>query len=123
MNRQLLWAGLYAALIVALSSIPGKSFPAVRWLTHDKLIHLGEYAVFGILIYRAAATLRLQDRYLLGIAIVLAGLFGGLDELYQRLIPGRDSSFGDWSADQIGAVLGATGYFWWVRRRDRTTVH
>ncbi len=110
-------------MIVALSSIPGKSFPDVRWLSYDKLIHLGEYAVFGILAYRAAATVRPHNRYLLGIVIILAGLFGGLDELYQRLIPGRDSSFGDWSADQIGAILGAMGYFWWVQRRDQPSIH
>jgi VanZ family protein len=123
MNRQLLWAGLYAVLIVALSSIPGRSFPDVRWLSYDKLIHFGEYAVFSVLVYRAAASLKLQDRFLLGLAIVLAGLFGALDELYQLLIPGRDSSFADWSADQVGAVLGAVSYIWWVKRRDQPSVH
>ncbi len=123
MNRQLLWAGLYAALIVALSSIPGKSFPDVRWLSYDKLIHLGEYAIFSILVCRAAASFRLEGRFLLGIAIILAGLFGALDELYQLLIPGRDSSFADWLADQVGAVLGAVSYIWWNRRRDQPTVH
>ncbi len=122
MNRQLLWAGLYAALIVALSSIPGHSFPNVRLLSYDKLIHFGEYAVFSILLYRAAASLKLQDRFLLGLAIILAGLFGALDELYQLLIPGRDSSFADWSADQVGAVLGAISYIWW-QRRDQPAVH
>ncbi len=123
MNRQLLWAGLYAALIVALSSIPGKSFPDVKWLSYDKLIHLGEYAVFSILVYRAAASLRREDRFLLGIAIVLAGLFGALDELYQLWIPGRNSSFADWSADQVGAVIGAVSYIWWTQWRDQPSVH
>ncbi len=123
MNRQLLWAGLYAALIVALSSIPGRSFPDVKWLSYDKLIHLGEYAVFSILVYRAVASLNLENRFLLGFAIILAGLFGALDELYQLLISGRDSSFADWTADQVGAVLGALSYMWWNQRRDKPTVH
>lgn len=123
MNRQLLWAGLYAALIVALSSIPGRSFPDVKWLTYDKLIHFGEYAVLSVLVYRAAASLGLKDRLLLGTAIILAGLFGAFDELYQLLIPGRDSSIADWSADQVGAILGAVTYIWWAQRRDQPSVH
>ncbi len=123
MNRQLLWAGLYAALIVALSSIPGHSFPDVKWLSYDKLIHLGEYAVFSILVYRAAASLRPETWFLAGLVIILAGLFGVFDELYQSLIPGRDASLADWVADQVGAVLGVMSYIWWNQRRDQPTIH
>ena len=123
MNRQLLPAILYGVLIVALSSVPGKSFPDISVLSYDKVIHLAEYAIFGVLVYLAAYSLRPGNRLLLGLVVLLAGVFGALDELYQMLIPARDSSFWDWVADVAGVVIGAVSCRWWINRRDQTTVH
>ncbi len=123
MNRQLLPAVLYGVLIVALSSVPGKNYPDIQVLSYDKVIHLAEYAIFAVLIYLAAHNLRPGSRFLLGLVVLLAGVFGALDELYQILIPARDSSFGDWVADMVGVVIGAVSCRWWIDRRDQTTIH
>ena len=123
MKRQLLPALLYGTLIVALSSVPGKHFPDIKWLSYDKFIHFAEYTIFGVLVYQAAYSLEPGRRFLLGLVVLLAGMFGALDELYQLLIPARDSSFGDWVADLVGVVLGASSCRWWINRRDKTTVH
>ncbi|MEE9465392.1 MAG: VanZ family protein [Candidatus Neomarinimicrobiota bacterium] len=123
MKRQLLPAVLYGTLIVAFSSVPGKNFPDIKWLAYDKFIHLAQYAIFGVLVYQAAHSLRPGRRFLLGLVVLLAGGFGALDELYQLLIPARDSSFGDWVADIVGVVLGAISCRWWINRRDQATIH
>ena len=112
MSRKSVFALSYALLIVALSSIPGKSYPTALILSHDKVIHLLEYAGFAFLLTwaRPAAASALH-------VIIFASLFGVADELYQSFIPGRDSSVADWAADSIGAAVGVYAFHLWNRRR------
>lgn len=95
----------YMAMIFSLSSIHGSSvptfFPGV-----DKLEHLLEYSLFGLLAGRAIRfTLGPTKRRLaaaLG-TMALGAVVGALDELYQRGVPGRSSDVRDWITD-VGAV-------------------
>jgi VanZ family protein len=95
----------YVAMIFSLSSIHGSSvpnfFPGV-----DKLEHLLEYSLFGLLAGRAIRfTLGPTKRRLaaaLG-TMALGAMVGALDELYQRGVPGRSSDVRDWITD-VGAV-------------------
>ncbi len=111
MTRPAIFALGYAALILGLSSIPGRSLPAVALLSQDKLIHLAEYFGFVVLLARALP----GSRPIL-LAVILATLMGALDERYQSLIPGRDSSLADWAADALGAVLGGAWQSWRAAR-------
>src|SRR4029078_3773552 len=76
-------------------------FPGV-----DKLEHLLEYSLFGLLAGRAIRfTLGPTKRRLaaaLG-TMALGAMVGALDELYQRGVPGRSSDVRDWITD-VGAV-------------------
>ncbi|UCD38004.1 MAG: VanZ family protein [Fidelibacterota bacterium] len=117
MKNSALWAILYALVIIGLSSIPGKSFPSVKWLSHDKLIHLCEYTIFGFLVSRAILARVLTTSHLALFTFFLAGTFAALDESYQFLIPGRDPSFQDWVADAVGVVIGSLIFITWKRRR------
>ncbi|MFB0516121.1 MAG: VanZ family protein [Candidatus Neomarinimicrobiota bacterium] len=119
MKRATLWAFLYAVLIIGLSSIPGKSFPDVKWLTHGKLIHMGEYFIFGILVSHAAGYRVMVLGQLFLFTLLIAAAFGALDETYQILIPGRDNSLADWVADVVGVVLGSLLYIGWKYYRDQ----
>ncbi len=110
MKRSGLWVGLYAVLIIGLSSVPGNNFPDLQILTYDKLIHLIEYAIFGYLLSWTLA-LRIAARaQVMLLTLLLAGTFGALDETYQLLIPGRDFSYGDWVADLLGVIAGSGAY-------------
>jgi len=91
----------YIALIVALSARPGR--PATPYGT-DKLLHLLEYAVLGMLLLRAAGAPR-SPGAALGLA-ALATLVGLADEGIQHLVPGRESPLADVAADAGGAALG-----------------
>ena len=94
---------LYLFLILIGSSIHGKSFPTVFAFTWDKLLHVIEYFVLGILGYRAY-----ENRYkYITIIISMFGIFFGcIDEIWQSFIPGRYPSYYDVIADGIGVILG-----------------
>lgn len=102
----LMWAGL----ILLLSSIPN-NFPASEpsELNADKLVHFGLFFMLAALGTAAGIrTVSAAPKIAIAMAAVTAaGLFGAGDEVYQRLIPGRDPNVWDWTADLAGAVAGA----------------
>ncbi len=104
MNIQLvkILTGFYLILILALSSIPGNAFPESRLFSHDKLIHLTEYAILGGLIISAVP----KTKKMLYSTILFCMIFGAMDEMWQIMIPGRFSSGFDWIADSVGGVIG-----------------
>lgn len=107
-RRAWLVAGLWAAFLLLLTSLPGQALPAVG-VGFDKVAHLGLYGVLGALVSRAL----LVDGWARGgwLAVLAALLaLAGLDELHQALVPGRSTEMLDWIADAAGAVTGmATG--------------
>ena len=100
---------MFLALILFGSSIPGDSIPEVVALTWDKLLHVGEYGILGILGFRTFQ----NDSSNPVVWISLFGIgFGCIDELWQSMIPGRFTSHYDVIADGIGVICGSiTGTF------------
>jgi len=116
---------LYVGLIFGASSVPGRDIPTL-FPGSDKLEHMTEYALFGLLLGRAF-------RFTVGgergkfwslSTVLLGGFVGGMDELYQRFTPGRTSDIRDWVMD-VAAVTLAVLFTQYVRihpigrRRDR----
>ncbi|UCH63850.1 MAG: VanZ family protein [Fidelibacterota bacterium] len=120
MKLSILWAILYAMLIIGLSSIPGRSFPDIKYLSQDKLIHFGEYLIFGILVSQAMVFRVTARGRIFLFTLLFAGAFGALDEVYQTLVPGRDNSFADWMADLLGVISGSLLFLLWKYYRDQT---
>ena len=80
----------YMALIFYFSSLPHPEEKLPRFLfeaLHDKLLHMIEYAVLGVLCYRAfrRAAGPFAAGYAVVFAIVTASLYGATDELHQGL--------------------------------------
>ena len=96
----------WAALILALTSVPGSAVPDVGVQSGDKLVHLLLYGVLGALALRSV---RDPARPLRSVLIVTLAVscFGALDELHQFFVPGRSADFIDWLADSIGGITGA----------------
>lgn len=105
------WAGL----IWALSSISRPWLPTAGSLPVDKIAHAIVFGILGALVLRALASGRPSLRVALA-AIALAAAYGGIDELHQRFVPGRQSSIADVVADAVGASL-AVGIAAMLRRR------
>ncbi len=98
---------VYAALIIAISSIPHLKAPKIIFFQFDKAAHFLEYALLAFLTYRSSTHLssRMTRHRSFLISAVFVAIFAALDELYQRTVPGRDSALGDLSMDLIGAAL------------------
>ncbi len=98
-------------MVFALSTIPGNRFPESKIWTFDKLIHFGEYVVLGGLLfcYFQKKVTKLKTTIF---TIILGSFVGGVDELYQGLMPfGRDMSFYDWCADFLGIVVASAIFY------------
>jgi VanZ family protein len=104
----------YAAVIFYLSSLPHPEDDLPDFLLKklsDKFLHLVEYAVLGLLCYRAlrwTAGPSMARRAVM-ITIIAVSFYGMTDEVHQAFVPFRESSWLDWVADTVGGALGAIG--------------
>jgi VanZ family protein len=108
----------YVALILTLSAQSRLRSP-LGFQNGDKLLHLLEYAVLGVLLVRALA--RTWPGWSLQrtscVALVAGLVVGAGDELLQSVIPGRDATVLDWYADGFGLVVAQLA--WLAFTRDR----
>ena len=116
---QFLWywapAALYAGLIFLLSaqSHPEDNLPSFLFKeVSDKILHAVEYGILAVLCYRAFrwAAGPAVARQAVVLAILAASVYGITDEVHQAFVPLRESSWQDWLADTIGAVMGVMSW-------------
>ena len=100
---------LWIAFIFVMSSIPDLPGEYRHLPPHaDKVVHFIEYFVLAILLYRGLSGDAPGNMNGVLAALVLLGVgIAGLDELYQSVVPGRDSSFADLASDIGGIAVGA----------------
>jgi VanZ family protein len=110
---------LYMAAIFALSSMPRPPEPLARILSSDKLSHLVEYALFGLLLSRSLAGS--GRRFQTAGVLSLGAFYGVTDELHQHFVPGRTVDLFDWLADVLGVGLGAVVWRLWAGLIARRT--
>jgi len=106
---------LYAGMIFFLSaqSHPEEQLPSFLLKdVSDKVLHAVEYGILALLCYRAFrwAAGPAVARQAVVLAIVTASVYGLTDEAHQFFVPFRESSWLDWLADTIGAVIGAMSW-------------
>jgi len=130
LNKFWLPVYLYAFLIFILSSIPKLPQISPDIPNLDKLLHIIEYGIFGLLLARAfenssaqflrpfpyveggrSILFRIRDKTLI-LTIIISCLYGITDEIHQAFVPGRESNAWDVLFDTIGALL-----FVWIKRK------
>ena len=93
----------YAALIFWMSSLPAMGSQQVPHL--DKLFHLIEYGLMGVLLTRAWMHLGvMRTAFIMILTVTVGGTLAGLDEIWQGQV-GRNMSWADWGADLLGLLL------------------
>lgn len=70
----------------------------------DKVVHFLYYGAMAFLLAHGAGR-----RWLI-VPLILVPAIGALDEWHQAGIPGRDASFFDWLADELGTVAFVYAY-------------
>jgi VanZ family protein len=99
---------LYAGLIFYLSSLPTIPSSITQIISQTLILHMIEYAILGILLFRALTNSKnntLKNNAIL-LSIMIATIYAMTDELHQYFVPGRICSFLDFSADFIGSLIG-----------------
>jgi VanZ family protein len=106
----------YVVTIFTVSAQPYLA-PPLHFANADKLLHLLEYVVLGLLLVRALrASLRVgRPLFAAVIAIGLVVLVGAADEQFQSFIPGRQCDVADFMADSLGGALAQLVYVALVR--------
>ncbi len=101
---------LWMVAIFLMSSIPGRYIPNL-FLIHE-IGHLIEYSVFGILLARAFAHLRIRLNVwklaLLSVGLIVA--FAAFDEWRQSFVPGRSARLVTVFLDGLYATIGVAVY-------------
>jgi VanZ family protein len=107
LRRSSLWllAAIWAGVIYFGSSLPGSRLPA---RIPAELGHLGEYFVFGALLY-LALRVDLSAGNAMAAVVVIASLYGMSDEFHQHFVVMRTPDVYDWGMDTLGALGGAAG--------------
>ena len=107
---------VWLAAIWTVSSIPLQQLPSVKIFGWDKLGHLGQYLILGLLVNRCLISMRKKPGVVVIVYIRLL-LSAALDEWHQRFVPFRSVSLWDFLANAAGLGLGCAGY--WIYR-DRS---
>lgn len=120
----------YWVICFALTHVPASLTPRVRvdWLPHpDKVAHFVLYAGLTFLLSWVFQRLVSNPPLARSLALVVALIYGGVDEYLQQFIPTRSMDFWDWVADGCGALAGVFTFHlswlaWsaWNRHRHAT---
>jgi VanZ family protein len=107
----------WVAVIFGLSSIPGITLDGPELPGGiDKVAHFFEYAILAFVLHRGLSYRNERGGLLMIIVVVSCGLaIAVLDELYQSLIPGRESSVADIISDIAGIAAGTVAAL--IRKR------
>lgn len=107
---------VYVTAIFVASAQPGLHAP-LGFTFGDKVIHVLEYLVFGLLAVRALrAHLRVgRPLFAAMIAVGFVVLTGAADEYFQSFIPGRQCDVFDLLADTLGGAIAQFVYVLFVR--------
>ena len=92
----------FVSLMIIGSSLKGTSIPKSYIFTLDKLIHIVEYFIFGVLLYFSIVGI---TKHSIILSLILGIFYSVIDELYQSTVFARDASGFDVIADIIGLIL------------------
>jgi VanZ family protein len=116
-KRRWLPAVVWTIAILTVSSVPAPTLGPPLFPGCDKIAHFIEYSILGIALRfwaierggggRRGTSGWVWERVRVRVAFLGGALvFAALDEVHQRLIPGRTMDFWDFTADACGLVVG-----------------
>jgi len=92
----------YAAVILLLSSRPGSDLPSTGLAGGDKLLHLAEYFLYGVLLLLPTRDLGGRGTAL---SVAVGVAYAAFDEWFQGTVPGRFGDLADFATDVAGLLL------------------
>jgi hypothetical protein len=100
--------GIYLGVIYYFSSL---SQPKLGLLSADFPLHMIEYCILSLLIFRAMnfGFKKKASINIILLSLILSIVYAVLDEIHQSYVPNRTPSYMDLLADSFGALLGMAG--------------
>jgi VanZ family protein len=98
---------IYWTILFTATTLPVESVPT--FAISDKINHLVAYFILSALLYLTLIYQRKSKTLFThapSAAILIASVYGALDEIHQIFIPGRFADILDWLADFVGSLLG-----------------
>ena len=98
---------VYWTILFIATTLPVESIPT--FAISDKIHHLGAYFILSALLYLTLIYQRKSKTLFMNApsaTILLASIYGALDEIHQIFVPGRFADILDWLADFGGTLLG-----------------
>lgn len=98
---------VYWVILFTATTLPARDLPTTG--VSDKIEHFSAYLILAILLN---LTLMFQNKYpnlkkkAWLFTLMFSLVYGGLDEIHQYFIPGRDCDIIDWLADTAGVLIG-----------------
>lgn len=80
-----------------------------------KSAHIFMYGTLGILLANLLRDYKLNKKCVFGYGILIASVYASLDETHQYFVGGRSSSLRDVLIDIIGATIGISVYYGFVK--------
>ncbi|TAH25252.1 MAG: VanZ family protein [Cytophagales bacterium] len=105
---------LWALLILILTLTPGKFIPKVDYwafFSLDKYVHISIFFIQVFLILWNARTLRVIDKKIYFISILIGVSYGALIEVIQLFIPQRSFEWNDLLANTFGVFLACVLFY------------
>lgn len=96
----------YWIILFTATTLPGGSAPKIA--ASDKLKHFGGYFVLATLLHLTLHFQRKIKKFYqkpLLWTLIIAAVYGALDEIHQLFVPGRNAELLDWVADISGTLL------------------
>ena len=106
----LLIAIFLAGLIYYISDTPSSGFPSGLGIK-TKIYHLGVYFLLTFFILLTIVRGKINNKYLIIIALLVSVAYGISDEIHQFFVPGRHSTFRDVFIDTTGVLLATVFYY------------
>lgn len=120
MLKHLRWALLWAAVILWLCLIPGRSLPEWDWFAIfdlDKLVHGGMFFVLTLLLAQGLKGHGTPARYIVWAVAISVGYGLGTELLQGLQALGRRTDINDMIANSIGALAAGGFADWRVKKR------
>lgn len=114
MNKYLIAAILWAAIILVLTLTPGEHVPQVGVFSYDKLGHSIIFGIQSFLIPFGLAShpkVSLSMKSILIISLIFTIIYGAGLEIMQHFIPGRAMDYVDALANTLGAIVGIIAFY------------
>jgi VanZ family protein len=97
----------YVLLIFTISTRPDLRPPGPNFTNKDKVAHLVEYGILGVLLFRAFGSGLPGSRWTILLFLLAVGAsVAASDEMVQGTVPGRSKDVLDWAADVVGLAIG-----------------